>query len=144
MTVLTDSLKVSRIVNAQSFFRVAVVAAVLTGLSFAAGVAGDLSNAEPPRAGQRVVVRIPPEIPADAVRAAPLPPLLTATSAEARQMPARRFEIRLMEAPPAPESVRLQPLDDAVLPALWAVAEEKPAHVEAKPAAPEADEPKFA
>lgn len=143
MTVLTDSVNVGRIVNAQSFLRVAVVAAVLTGLSFAAGVAGDLSSAEPPRAGQRVVVRIPPEIPDNAVRAAPLPPLLTATSAEARAMPGPRFAAPLIEAAPMPQDISYQPVVDVVLPPLRAAAEEKPLQAEAKPAAPAAEEPKL-
>lgn len=50
----------------------------LSTLSFAAGVAGDLSIIDPPRTGQRVVLRLPPEIPADAPRAGPL--LSTATA----------------------------------------------------------------
>jgi hypothetical protein len=53
----------------------------LSTLSFAAGVAGDLSIIDPPRTGQRVVLRIPPEIPADAIRAGPLPPLMSTASA---------------------------------------------------------------
>ncbi|MBL8545923.1 MAG: hypothetical protein JNL81_05625 [Hyphomonadaceae bacterium] len=57
----------------------------MSTLSFAAGVAGDLSIMEQPRSGQRVVLRIPPEIPADAPRAAPL---LSTASAAAR--PVRR------------------------------------------------------
>ncbi|MEQ1490721.1 MAG: hypothetical protein ABL932_09265, partial [Terricaulis sp.] len=57
-------------VAGQSFLRVAVVALGLSTLSFAAGIAGDLT--EPPTSGQRVVLRIPPEIPADAPRARPL------------------------------------------------------------------------
>lgn len=67
----------------QNFLRIAVVALGLSTLSFAAGVAGDLTIIDPPRSGQRVVLRIPPEIPVDAVRAAPLPPLLSTASAEA-------------------------------------------------------------
>ncbi|ANP45390.1 hypothetical protein [Candidatus Viadribacter manganicus] len=65
----------------QNFIRVAFVAIGLSTLSFAAGVAGDLSIIDPPRTGQRVVLRIPPEIPAAAPRAAPI---LSTTSAEAR------------------------------------------------------------
>lgn len=56
-------------------FRVIVAALALTTLSFAAGVAGDLSMIDPPRSGVSVVLRIPPELPADTPRAAPLPPL---------------------------------------------------------------------
>ena len=62
----------------QSFLRIAVVALGLSTLSFAAGIAGDLT--EPPRSGQRVVLRIPPAIPEDAPRAGPL---LSTASAEA-------------------------------------------------------------
>jgi hypothetical protein len=71
----------------RNFIRIASVALVLTTLSFAAGVAGDLS--EPPRSGERVVLRIPPELPADTPRAAPLPPLSTraAAAAEVRRAP---------------------------------------------------------
>lgn len=65
-------------VAGQNFLRVAVVALGLSTLSFAAGIAGDLTD--PPRSGQRVVLRIPPEIPADAPRARPL---LSTASAEA-------------------------------------------------------------
>jgi hypothetical protein len=51
-------------------------------LSFASGIAGDLSIAAPP--APSVVVHLPPpmQIPADAIRAHPLPPL-TAASAHA-------------------------------------------------------------
>lgn len=61
-------------------------ALVLSTLSFAAGVAGDLSLADQPNYGARVVVRIPPEIPTDSPRAAPLRrSLLSTSSAEAAQ-----------------------------------------------------------
>jgi hypothetical protein len=53
---------------------------VLSTLSFAAGVAGDLSLADGPTSGTRVVLRIPPELPLDAVRAAPLPIVSTPTA----------------------------------------------------------------
>lgn len=76
----------------RNFIRIAAVAICLSTLSFAAGVAGDLSIIDPPRSGQRVVLRLPPEIPADAVRAAPLPPLLSTASAEARPAPPARIE----------------------------------------------------
>ncbi|MEZ5995407.1 MAG: hypothetical protein R3C25_06605 [Hyphomonadaceae bacterium] len=59
------------------------MALALSTLSFAAGVAGDLTTMDPPRSGARVVLRIPPELPADTVRAAPLPPLISTASAEA-------------------------------------------------------------
>jgi hypothetical protein len=45
-----------------------------------------------------VVLRIPPEIPADAVRAAPLPPLLSTASAEASTPVRRSSRARLIEA----------------------------------------------
>lgn len=64
----------------RNILRVAVVALGLSTLSFAAGVAGDLSIIDPPRTGQRVVLRLPPEIPADAPRAGPL---LSTAAAEA-------------------------------------------------------------
>jgi hypothetical protein len=72
-----------RALAGRNFIRVAAVALCLSTLSFAAGVAGDLTIIDPPRSGQSVVLRIPPEIPADAVRAAPLPRLLSTASAEA-------------------------------------------------------------
>ncbi len=62
----------------QNIFRIAAVALGLSTLSFAAGIAGDLT--EPPTSGQRVVLRIPPAIPADAPRARTL---LSTASAEA-------------------------------------------------------------
>jgi hypothetical protein len=70
--------------------RVLAVALALSTLSFAAGVAGDLTMVDPPRSGERVVLRIPPELPADTIRAAPLPPLIAtpAASAEPRTAPA--------------------------------------------------------
>ncbi|MGD9981160.1 MAG: hypothetical protein AB7H66_07655 [Hyphomonadaceae bacterium] len=67
----------------------------MSTLSFAAGVAGDLTIIDPPRSGQRVVLRLPPELPADAIRAAPLPSLIsTASAAEPRRVQrlASRFE----------------------------------------------------
>jgi hypothetical protein len=68
--------------------RVIAAALVLSTLSFAAGIAGDLSIAEPPNYGERVVLRIPPAIPDDAPRAGPL---LSTASAEARPLaPAHR------------------------------------------------------
>lgn len=72
-----------RALAGRNIFRVAVVALGLSTLSFAAGVAGDLSIIDPPRSGQRVVLRIPPEIPADAPRAAPL---LSTAAAHATQV----------------------------------------------------------
>jgi hypothetical protein len=66
--------------------RVVAAALVLSTLSFA----GDLSMADGPTYGERVVLRLPPEIPADAPRAAPLPPMLSTVSAEASPMPRAR------------------------------------------------------
>ncbi len=60
--------------------RVLFAAIALSALSFVAGVAGDLSR--PANAGAAVTLRIPPPIPADAPRAAPLP-LRTAAAAAA-------------------------------------------------------------
>lgn len=57
-------------------------AVALTTLSFAVGVAGDLSLADGPRSGTRVVLRIPPELPADTPRAAPLPVATPAAEAQ--------------------------------------------------------------
>jgi hypothetical protein len=71
----------------RNFIRVAAIAVGLSTRSFAAGVAGDLSLTEPPNYGQRVVLRIPPEIPADAPRAAPL---LSTAAAEASVAPLRQ------------------------------------------------------
>lgn len=68
----------------QNIIRIAVVALGLSTLSFAAGVAGDLSIIDPPRSGQRVVLRLPPEIPADAPRAGPLLSTATAEAAPVR------------------------------------------------------------
>jgi hypothetical protein len=82
----------------RNLIRIAAVAVCLSTLSFAAGVAGDLSIIDPPRSGQRVVLRIPPEIPADAVRAAPLPPLFSTASAEASTSLRRPSRARLIEA----------------------------------------------
>jgi hypothetical protein len=89
-------------VRISNLFRIAATAVALSTISFAAGVAGDLS--EPPRSGVRVVMRIPPEIPPDAVRAAPLPPRLVSTGAAEASRPLRRREnfqpIRLARAEP--------------------------------------------
>ncbi|HYD89432.1 MAG TPA: hypothetical protein VEA80_18275 [Vitreimonas sp.] len=65
----------------KSFLRIAAAALALCTLSFAAGIAGDL--AEPPRTGVRVVVRIPPELPEDTVRAGPIASVMTPTAAAA-------------------------------------------------------------
>jgi hypothetical protein len=67
-----------------NLIRVVATAFALSTLSFAAGVAGDLSMAEPPNHGTRVVLRIPPELPEDSPRAAPIA-LLSTPAAEARE-----------------------------------------------------------
>lgn len=82
-------------VAGQSFLRVAVVALGLSTLSFAAGIAGDLT--EPPTSGQRVVLRIPPEIPADAPRARPLLSTASADAAPLRSIH-RAHRAALVEA----------------------------------------------
>jgi hypothetical protein len=91
-----------------NIFRVVSTALVLSTLSFAAGVAGDLSMGEPPNHGVRVVVRIPPELPEDTPRAAPIA-LLSTPAAEAREeRPAVRR--RLAQAEPAQKPPREQSL----------------------------------
>ena len=57
----------------QDILRVATAALALSALSFAAGIAGDLSHPQPANAGVRVVLRIPPEIPASASAQAATP-----------------------------------------------------------------------
>lgn len=96
MTPRSDSVN-HRALASHNLIRIAVVALGLSTLSFAAGVAGDLSIIDPPRSGQSVVLRIPPEIPADAVRAAPLPPLLSTASAQAAA-PSREEETPALAA----------------------------------------------
>jgi hypothetical protein len=76
--------------KASNLIRVAATALVLSTLSFAAGVAGDLSLADGPTSGTRVVLRIPPELPGDTVRAAPLA-LVSTSAAEAREVPRPRL-----------------------------------------------------
>lgn len=73
-----------------NLIRIGAVAIGLSTLSFAAGVAGDLSVAVTPNFGERVVLRLPPELPADTVRAAPLPPLvrISAVQGESARPPA--------------------------------------------------------
>ena len=61
--------------------RVLFTAIALCALSFFVGVAGDLST--PANAGQTVTLRIPPPIPADSPRAAPLPRLPSTATASA-------------------------------------------------------------
>jgi hypothetical protein len=81
--------------------RVLLAALGLSALSFAAGVAGDLSIASPSHP-ESVVVQIPP-LPPNAVRAHPLPPLTD--SAEAAEVhaapaiaPAHRHNVRRAHA----------------------------------------------
>jgi hypothetical protein len=81
--------------NVSNLVRVVAATFVLSTLSFAAGVAGDLSLTETPNHGTRVVLRIPPELPADTPRAAPLAPLLSTASAEASTPRRDRRAIRL-------------------------------------------------
>jgi hypothetical protein len=88
--------------NVSNLIRVVGTALVLSTLSFAVGVAGDLSLADPPNFGERVVLRLPPEIPADAPRAAPLPRLVA--MAEASEPTRPRF------VPVRFEPLRLEPL----------------------------------
>lgn len=78
---------------------------MLSTLSFAAGVAGDLSLADGPTSGARVVLRIPPEIPADAIRARPLVSTSAAQAVEIAHVAPRlrtpRFEaIEMLEPSP--------------------------------------------
>lgn len=85
--------------------RVLFAALALCVLSFAAGVAGDLSIAaqSPPS----VVLRLPPPIPAGAVRAHPLPPLTTARAAwavEVVQSTVRRARVHLIVARVKPQT----------------------------------------
>jgi len=83
--------------------RVFFAALALSVLSFAAGIAGDLSIAAP--TPPSVILHLPPPIPANAVRAHPLPPLTIAT---ARAEPAVAHVRRVFHRTP-----RL-PLDEIV------------------------------
>lgn len=102
-----------------NLIRVVATALVLSTLSFAAGVAGDLSLADGPRSGARVVLRIPPELPPETPRAAPLP-LVTTASAEARpRLQPVRLErvdrvarIEPIEKPPHEQSLPMFPKQD--------------------------------
>lgn len=71
--------------------RVLAAALALSTLSFAAGVAGDLSVVAERTSGARVVLRIPPELPADTPRAAPLPMLTPVSLSTSHRPPARRL-----------------------------------------------------
>ena len=100
--------------------RVAAAALMLSTLSFAAGVAGDLSVQ--PRSGERVIVRIPPELPPETVRAAPLPPLTaTASAAEVLRPPRQlRAAPTVIEAPVDVVIALAKPSTD------WVLSEAKP------------------
>ncbi|MBL8543575.1 MAG: hypothetical protein JNJ63_07165 [Hyphomonadaceae bacterium] len=87
----------------RNLIRVCAAALALSTLSFAAGVAGDLSEVRQ-RSGERVVLRIPPELPANTPRAGPLPPR-TPSAAAAERRPA---EPRATAAPD--REAALQPL----------------------------------
>jgi hypothetical protein len=78
-----DSANAQRL-NWDESMRVILAAVALSALSFVAGVAGDLST-KPTNSGAAVTLRIPPPIPANAPRAAPL---LTTASARAAERPA--------------------------------------------------------
>jgi hypothetical protein len=98
-----------------NLIRVVATAFALSTLSFAAGVAGDLSMAEPPSHGTRVVLRIPPELPEDAPRAAPIA-LLSTPAAEAREgrpTPRRRVvHVEPAQKPPHEQSLAAPPKED--------------------------------
>ena len=95
MTLARDSVNADGL-NVSNLVRVVATALVLSTLSFAAGVAGDLSD--PPNYGERVVLRLPPAIPDDAPRAGPLQPLLVTASAEARPIQAAGQRVLTFEA----------------------------------------------
>ena len=98
----------------KSILRIGAIALALCTLTFAAGVAGDL--AEPARSGVRVVVRIPPELPQDTLRAGPIAGVMTSTASAA--VPQR-----------APRQLRQEPVveaEDVILPI------EKPRRAEAR------------
>ncbi|MGH6950985.1 MAG: hypothetical protein ACREH4_08935 [Vitreimonas sp.] len=92
----------------------------MTTLSFAAGVAGDLSA--PPETGERVVVRIPPERPVETPHAATLHRLASPTaSAVEVQRPPRQLRAE-PETAVAPEVI----VAAAKPPSEWATSEAKP------------------
>jgi hypothetical protein len=92
-----------------NLIRVVGTAFALSTLSFAAGVAGDLSMNEPPNHGVRVVVRI------DSPRAAPIA-LLSTPAAEAhaaRSTGRRRFAyVESAQKPPREQSLGAPPKED--------------------------------
>jgi hypothetical protein len=95
---------------------VVAAALALSTLSFAAGVAGDLSLAEGPTHGTRVVLRIPPELPADTPRAAPIALISTpaAQAHETRPTPRRtaRAFVQPLEKPPRAQVLSAEPKED--------------------------------
>ncbi len=129
MTLGCDSVNLGCLI-ASNFIRVVATALVLSTLSFAAGVAGDLTPADGPTSGVPGVLRLPPEIPAYAPRAAPLPPLLSTASAEA--LPVRRVRAVRAEAIAPSESLEGAP------------PVEKPAPVQSLPSAKPKDDPDHA
>lgn len=101
----------------RNVIRVAAAAVVLTALSFAAGVAGDL--AAPPSSGERVLVRIPPEQPEEIPQATTL---LTRTASAAEvQRPPRQLRAE-PETGPVPQAIvaAAKPSSE------WTVSEAKP------------------
>lgn len=79
----------------------------LCTLSFAAGIAGDL--AEPPTSGVRVVLRIPPELPEDTIRAGPIAQIVQ-TQVAAAATPQRAPRQLRAEAAPEPAKEAIAPL----------------------------------
>ena len=70
--------------------RIVIVAFLICALAFVAGVAGDLSLAAQPNAGESVVVHIP----AGAVRAHPLPAVAYETTESADAEPVIQHPVR--------------------------------------------------
>jgi len=97
--------------------RVIAAAIALSALSFVAGVTGDLMRPAPANAGVAVTLRIPPELPADAIRAAPLPPLVASADAAPPQAAPRLTRARAERAEPVQESAvrAAKPRADRVL-----------------------------
>jgi hypothetical protein len=100
--------------NRSNLIRVVAAALVLSTLSFAVGVAGDLSLADGPTSGTRVVLRIPPELPEDTLRAGPLPALISTASAEARPIvtPTRVLEVEPLEKPARLQAAAVAPKEN--------------------------------
>jgi hypothetical protein len=102
--------------KASNLIRVAAAALVLSTISFAAGVAGDLSLADRRTHGARVVLRIPPELPEDTPRAAPIALISTSAAAAEEVRPARRHavarHIEPAEKPPHEQALAASPKED--------------------------------